>query len=161
VDIGLLLATWLHTLAFVIVMGYYGVLGRMLLPALERSLDGRQAARAVGALARRARPLLVASVVLFVATGSWLVLVAEQYAGLGNVTASTWTVLMLVKHVVIVVLVALAVLADRAAFVAADAADAADVRAARHAMRRLGLLAEGATACGALAILLTVAAQLQ
>ena len=38
-DIGLILALWLHTLAFVIAWGDYGVLGRIILPALARSLD--------------------------------------------------------------------------------------------------------------------------
>jgi uncharacterized membrane protein len=147
---------WLHTLAFVIVMGYYGVLGRVMLPALERSLDGPAQAAALVAIERRVLPLLVLSVVLFTATGTYLLLVDPKYEGLGNFFASTWTTLMLVKHVLVIVLVALGVLVDR---LVRRVGDATSDSARGSALRRLELSAEGATGLGALVILLTVAAQ--
>ena len=33
-------AITIHTLAMILVVGYYGLLGRVILPALRRSLDG-------------------------------------------------------------------------------------------------------------------------
>lgn len=156
-DIPQLLAVWLHTLAFVIAWGYYGVLGRMVLPALQRSLDQPAQTAALVGVERRARPLLVLSVVLFTATGTYLLFVDPDYQGLGNVFASTWTTLMLVKHVLVVAWVMLAVMVDR--FIR-RVGEATSDAARGSALRRLKLSAEGATGLGALIVLLTVAAQL-
>ena len=45
----LLLALWLHTIALVIAVGYYGVLARIVIPALERSLHGSDLADVLAA----------------------------------------------------------------------------------------------------------------
>ncbi|HET9615119.1 MAG TPA: hypothetical protein VFP22_09925, partial [Candidatus Limnocylindrales bacterium] len=127
-DIGLLVATWIHTVAFVIAWGYYGILGRVTLPALERSLDPPARARTLVAIERIALPLVLLSMALFVVTGTYLLLVDPRYAGLGNFFANAWSTLMLAKHGVVVVLVALGVTVDvliRRAGVAADDADRA------------------------------------
>lgn len=149
-------AVWLHTLAFVIAWGYYGVLGRMVLPGLERSLERPARAAALLAIERRALPLVVLSLVLFTATGPYLLVVDPKYAGLGNFFASTWTTLMLVKHVIVVGLVLVGVYVDR---LIRRAAEATSEDARESALRRVALSAEGATGLGALIVLLTVAAQ--
>jgi uncharacterized membrane protein len=156
-DIAELLAIWLHTVAFVIAWGYYGILGRIVLPAIERSLDGASQAKTLVSIERRAVPLVLISMVLFVVTGTYLLVIDEDYAGLGNVVANSWTTLMLVKHLVIVVLVGLGVAVDvliRRAGAASDDATRASI------LHRARLGAEAATALGALVVLLTVAAQL-
>jgi uncharacterized membrane protein len=155
-DVPQVLAVWLHTLALVIAWGYYGILGRVILPALERSFERPAQAAALVAIERRAVPLVLLSVVLFTATGGYLLVVNPHYAGLGNVFASTWTTLMLVKHVLVIGFVVLAVMVDR--FIR-RIAEATDENARASALRRLALSAEGATGLGALIILLTAAAQ--
>lgn len=155
-DIPQVLAVWLHTLAFVIVMGYYGILGRVVLPALERSLDGPAQAAALVAIERHALPLVLLSVALFAVTGTYLLFIDPHYAGLGNFFASTWTTLMLIKHVLVIALVALGVMVDR--FIR-HVGEATSDSARGSALRRLELSAEGATGMGALVILLTVVAQ--
>jgi uncharacterized membrane protein len=156
-DIPQVLAVWVHTVGFVIAWGYYGILGRMILPALERSLDGPERAAALVAIERRAVPLVLLSAGLFVATGVYLLLVDSHYEGLGNVFASTWTTLMLVKHGLVVGLVVLAVAID---FLVERVAIATTEPARTSATRRLARTTEGATALGALIVLLTAAAQL-
>jgi uncharacterized membrane protein len=155
-DPWLVLAIWLHTVAFVIAWGYYGILGRMVLPALERSLDGRAGTAALVAIEGRALPLIVLSLVLFTVTGSYLLVVDPKYTGLGDFFSSTWTVLMLVKHVLVVGMVALGVVVDR---LIRRAAEAASDEARAAALRRVALSAEAATALGALIALSTAAAQ--
>jgi uncharacterized membrane protein len=156
VDLGQILATWLHTVAFVIAWGYYGILGRIVLPALEHSLDRGALASTLVAVERRALPIVGLSVVLFTVTGSYLLVVDPLYAGLGNFAASTWTMLMLVKHLVVIGLVLLAVAVDR---LIARAGRMPNAEAADGNLRRLRVCAEGATGLGALIVLLTVAAQ--
>lgn len=154
-DVAHLLAVAVHTLAFVIAWGYYGILGRIVLPALERSLDGPTVSVSIAAIERRALPLVVLSALLFTVSGSWLLVVSPQYQGLGNLFASTWTTLILVKHVVVIALVALAVAVDVLARRVGGAAD--DTTRVRD-LRRLSLAAEATTGLGAVVVLLTAAA---
>lgn len=148
------LATWLHTVAFVIAWGYYGILGRFVLPSLLETGDARSRTEALVAIERRALPFVGLTVVLFGMTGAYLLVVDPHYAGLGNI-ASGWATLMLVKHVLVALLVAVGVAIDWAVrgLGAATAADEA------RALRRIRLGAELATALGALIALLTAAAQ--
>ena len=155
-DIGQVIGVWIHTLAFVIAWGYYGVLARIILPGLERSLDRPGQIAALGAIERRALPLVILSLVLFTVTGTYLLLTDPKYAGLGNFFASTWTTLMLIKHVVVIVLVGLAVIVD---VLIRRLGDVGDATAQSSSLRRVALAAEGATGLGALIVLLTAAAQ--
>ena len=155
-DFRQVLAIWLHTLAFVIAWGYYGILGRMVLPALERSLDRPSAVAALVAIERRALPLVGLSLVLFMVTGTYMLVVDPEYTGLGDVFSSTWTTLMLVKHVLVVGLIVAGVYVDRLIRRLGEATTD-DVR--ESVLRRVALSAEGATGLGALIALLTAAAQ--
>ena len=155
-DLPRVLAVWLHTVAFVMVWGYYGVLGRMILPGLERTLERPAQASALAAIERRALPLIVLSLALFTATGTYLLVVDPHYVGLGDFFASTWTTLMLMKHVVVVGLVVAGVYIDR---LIRRACGEASEDSRESDLRRLALSAEGATALGALIVLLTAVAQ--
>jgi len=152
----LVLATWVHTLAFVIAWGFYGVLGRMILPALSGTLGRPAQVDVLVAIDRRAMPFILLCVVLFAVTGTWLLLASPEYAGLGNLFASTWTTLMFAKHVLVVALVILGVLAHQ---LIARLEHAGDDAARAALLGRLRLATEGATALGAIIALLTVAAQ--
>jgi uncharacterized membrane protein len=138
-DVAQLLAVWLHTLAFVI------------------AWDGPAQAAALVAIERRALPLVLLSMALFLATGTCLLFIDPRYAGLGDFFANTWTTLMLIKHLVVVVLIALGVAVD---LFVRRVGEATDEVARRWALRRTRLSAEGATGIGALIVLLTAAAQL-
>jgi len=155
-DVGETIAVWLHAVSTVIVVGYYGILGRIVLPALGRSLQGPPLGRAIGAVEGRALPLVVLSVGAFVLTGAYLLVVDESFGGLGDY-GSTWATLMLAKHVLVGLMVVggglVHVLAERVA----DPGLPADEL--RPAIGHLRLAAEGTTALGALILLLTAAAQ--
>ena len=148
-------STWLHTVAFVIAWGYYGILGRMIIPGLERTLPPEPRADALLAIERKALPLILLSIVLFTVTGSYLLVIDPQYQGLGNF-GNAWAALMLGKHLLVVVLVGLGVVIDR---LIRWAAEVADDRARASYLRWLRWCTEGATGVGALIALLTVAAQ--
>lgn len=154
-DLVLVVAVWLHTAAFVIVWGYYGVLARMVLPGLKRSLDRPAQVAALAAIERRALPLVIVSVLLFIVTGAYLLVTNPAYAGLGNF-GSTWTALMLVKHLLVGGLVVLGVAID---YLIRSAAEAPTDETREADLRLVSLGAESATGVGALIVLVTAAAQ--
>lgn len=154
-DVGLVLANWIHTVAFVIAWGDYGILGRIVIPGL-RDFDSSAATRTLDAIERRALPLILTAVVAFVVTGSYLLAVDDQYQGLGNLAASTWTVMLTIKHVLIVPLVALGVVID---YLIHRAGDPVEDRARRRRIFEVRIAAEAATALGAVIVLLTAIAQ--
>lgn len=149
-------AVAIHTLAMILVVGYYGILGRVILPALRGSLAGPALATTLLSVERRARPLLVLSVGLFVATGAFLLIADDQSEGIGNFFATTWTTLMLAKHGIIVVMVVLAVVVDL--LVSEVSYAETDIERDRL-LGRLSLSTEATTAVGAFVVLLTAAAQ--
>lgn len=148
-------AVWLHTVAFVIAWGYYGILARMILPGLGGTLDLARQTHTLAAIERKALPFVLLAVVIFVVTGTYLLVTNPAYRGLGSFT-TTWATLMLVKHLLVIGLVGLAVLIDYLIRGLGegqiDSGNIADLRLIR-------LSADAATGLGALIALLTVAAQ--
>jgi len=150
-------AVAIHTLAMILVVGYYGILGRVILPALRGSLAGPVLGNTLMTVERRARPLLLLSVGLFVATGAFLLLADDQSEGIGNFFATTWTTLMLVKHGLIVVMVVLAGVVD---FLVSEVAYAETDPERERLLGGLALATEATTGIGALVVVLTAVAQL-
>jgi uncharacterized membrane protein len=146
----------IHTLAMILVVGYYGILGRVILPALRGSLAGPELGATLSAVERRAVPLLLLSVALFVATGAFLLQADEQSGGIGNFFATTWTTLMLVKHGLIVVMV---VFGGIVHFLVTEVADAETESERERLLHRVVLATEATTGLGAAVIVLTAAAQ--
>jgi uncharacterized membrane protein len=149
-------AGWLHTLAFLIILGYYGILGRFIVPALEHSLDGPTAARTLLDIERRALPFVLLSTGIVVVSGAYLLISSPHYAGLANISASSWTTLMLLKHLLVAGLVGLGVVVD---LLIRDLDGSADEPSRQAASRRIRLVADSTTGLGAAVILLTVVAQ--
>lgn len=95
------LSFWLHSLATVVFIGHYLLLGLVYLPALSRteSVDGTGVA--LSAFSKHSRSWLYASLLIFILTGTYLTFVDPNYLGLGNF-GNPWAILMLVKHILIV-----------------------------------------------------------
>ena len=148
-------AVWLHTVAFVIAWGYYGILARIILPGLGGTLDLAGQARAVGAIERKALPFVLLAVLLFVLTGIYLLVIDPLYDGLGSF-GNTWATLMLIKHMLVGGLLGLGMLID---YLIRGAADAQRDEDRASDLRWVRLAADGATALGALVALTTAAAQ--
>ena len=96
---------WLHSLATVIFIGHYGLLALIYLPALAKTSLNPEGAAAFGEIAKRSRPWLYAALGVFFLTGYLLMLADPGYLGIGNF-GNAWSILMLVKHLVIVGMIA-------------------------------------------------------
>jgi len=148
-------AVWLHLLATVTLLGYFAVLGLLVLPVLRRLLSSRELVESVAALERRALPLVITSLGVFLATGVYLMGSDSRYGGVGSI-GSTWATVLLAKHLVVLVMVGLGLYFDALVVRAGKAPEGIDQAAQ---VGRITRIAQGMTILAAIVLLLTAVAQ--
>ena len=94
-------SVWLHALGTVVLIGHYLLLSTIYLPVLTR-YNGN----ILSEISKRSRPWLYTSLLIFMVTGIYLMLIDPNYLGVGNFD-NIWGVLMLVKHILVVAMIAL------------------------------------------------------
>lgn len=92
------LSYWLHAVATVIFIGQFVLLAGIYIPALSKN------GPALSEISKRSRPWMYASLIVFMVTGIYLMLVDPNYMGIGNF-GNFWAVMMLVKHILIVAMI--------------------------------------------------------
>lgn len=94
-------SVWLHALATVILIGHYFLLSLIYLPVLENG-----GGVFLSQISKRSRWWMYISLVIFMITGIYLMFVNPSYLGVGNF-GNLWSVMMLVKHVLVVGMIGL------------------------------------------------------
>src|SRR5512136_1883008 len=107
------LSTWLHSLATIVMIGYYLFTSLIYLPVFERQMQANALRDLLEQVSARLRPFFGGSLLIFLVTGTHLMLINESYLGLGNFFANPWSVLIVIKHVLVVTFLALAVISER------------------------------------------------
>jgi len=95
------LSIWLHSLATVVFIGYFVLLTLIYLPVLEKA-----GVSILSEISKRSRVWLYVSMGTFLVTGIYLMFVDPNYFGVGQFT-NLWSVLMLVKHILILGMLAM------------------------------------------------------
>jgi uncharacterized membrane protein len=108
------LSSWLHTLATIVMIGYYFFAALIYQPIFERQMQADALRELLEQVSARLRPFFGASLLIFLLTGTHLMLINEDYPGLGHFFANPWSVLIVVKHVLILAFLALAIYSERA-----------------------------------------------
>ena len=108
------LSTWLHALATIVMIGYFVFTSLIYLPVFERQMQANALRDLLEKVSARLRPLFGGSLLIFLVTGTHLMLINENYLGLGKFFSNSWSVLMVIKHVLVVAFLALAVFSERA-----------------------------------------------
>lgn len=147
-------AVWVHLLATVALVGYYAVLAAIILPALSTRANPIESLEIVAALERRALPILIASLVAFLATGIYLTTADSRYGGVGNVGGS-WTTILLIKHIVVVGMLVVGSVLD--GWIVRSTGPGGLTHA--DALHRVTLVARAMGLLGAVVLLLTAVAQ--
>jgi uncharacterized membrane protein len=96
------LSTWLHALATVIFIGHFVLLALIYLPVFAKSGN----ASVLSEISKLSRSWMYASLIVFMITGIYLMLIDPNYMGIGNF-GNFWAVAMLVKHLVVVAMIAI------------------------------------------------------
>ena len=94
-------SVWLHALGTVVLIGHYFLLSVIYLPVLEKG-----GGVFLSQISKRSRPWMYASLVIFMITGIFLMFADPNYLGVGDF-GNFWSVMMLVKHVLIVGMIGL------------------------------------------------------
>jgi uncharacterized membrane protein len=110
----IVLSTWLHVLATVVWVRYYLFTSLIYLPVLERQMPANALHDLLEQLSARLRPYFGGALLIFLVTGTHLMLINQDYLGLGNFFGNPWSVLIIIKHVLVLAFLALAVYSERA-----------------------------------------------
>lgn len=95
------LSVWLHAMATVILIGHYLLLSIIYLPVLEKG-GGIFLSR----ISKRSQPWMYGSLTIFIVTGIYLMFADPNYLGVGNF-GNFWSMMMLVKHLLVVGMIGL------------------------------------------------------
>lgn len=101
-DTFIALSLWLHALATVVFIGHYLLLALIYLPAM-RTGTLEVTGPILSEISKRSRRWLYASLLIFFLTGIYLMFADPGYLGIGNFR-NFWTVMMLIKHILILVM---------------------------------------------------------
>lgn len=107
------ISTWLHVLATIVMIGYFGFTSLIYLPVFEQHMQANALRDLLEQVSARLRPFFGGSLLIFLVTGTHLMLINKNYLGLGNFFGNPWSVLIVIKHVLIVAFLALAIFSER------------------------------------------------
>jgi uncharacterized membrane protein len=108
------LSTWLHVLVTIVWIGYYLFTSLIYLPVFERQMQADALRDLLEQISARLRPFFGGALLIFLVTGTYLMLINEHYLGLGNFFGNPWSVLIVSKHVLVLVFLIVAVFSERA-----------------------------------------------
>ena len=150
------LFTWLHAVATVIFIGHFVLLSLVYLPAFATQKTD-VAGPILSGISKRSRPWMYASLLMFIITGVYLMIVDPNYLGVGNF-GNAWGIAMLVKHILIVAMIGMGFAFN--AFLRVGPMMNSNSGAAQ-AITRFSLYARLMAVCGVLVLLLTAFAQFE
>jgi uncharacterized membrane protein len=147
------LSVWLHALATVVFIGHYLLLSVIYLPVLARAKNGI----VLSEISKRSRPWLYGSLLIFIVTGTYLMLIDSGYLGFMNFS-NLWGILMLVKHILILGMMALGFWSNAILRVGPLMSSNTG---AEQAISRFRWYSNAMAVCGVLVLLLTALAQVE
>ena len=147
------LSYWLHAMATVVFIGHFVLLAWIYLPVLSKN-ENRLT---LSEISKRSRPWMYASLLVFIITGIYLMLVDPNYMGIGNFS-NFWAIMMLVKHILVVAMIAMGFWFNAILRVGPMLSSN---HGAEQAMVSFRKYVNAMAVCGVLVILLTALAQIQ
>jgi uncharacterized membrane protein len=94
------ISTGLHAFATVVFIGHFVLLAVIYLPALSKN------GSALSEISKRSRPWMYGSLIVFMITGTHLMLIDSGYLGFMDF-GNFWGIVMLIKHVLVLAMIGL------------------------------------------------------
>jgi uncharacterized membrane protein len=145
----------LHALSTAIFIGFYFVMSTIILPTLSQK--GEIGLQAMSEISKRSRLWLYISFGILGLTGIYLTIVDPKYAGLGQFD-STWSFLMLAKHIIIVLMIGLGCWFNAIRRVGPSMLSTSNAAAGLIRFKKYN---NWMSVCGALVLILTTIAQIK
>jgi uncharacterized membrane protein len=146
------LSVWLHALGTIVLIGHYLLLSVIYLPVLEKNSGS-----ILSEISKRSRPWLYASLLIFILTGTYLMLIDPGYLGFMNF-GNFWGIVMVLKHILVVGMIALGFWFNAILRVGPMMASN---HSAELGIRRFRMYSNLMTISGVLVLLLTALAQVE
>ena len=146
------LSIWLHNMATIILIGHYLLISIIYIPALKKENEA-----ILSEISKRSRPWLYIALLIFIVTGSSLTIADPNFNGLGDF-GNFWSILMLVKHLIIVGMIGMGFWFNAVLRVGPMMRSSSG---AEQAARRFRLYANLMAISGMLVLLLTAVAQVE
>jgi uncharacterized membrane protein len=108
------LSLWLHTLATIVMVGHYVFTSLIYLPVFEYRMQANALCELLEQVSTRLRPYFGGSLLIFLVTGTYLMLINQEYLGLGHFFDNPWSALIVIKHVLVLIFLVLAIYSERA-----------------------------------------------
>ncbi len=104
------LSLWLHALATIVMVGHYVFTGLIYLPVFERRMRANALCELLEQVSTRLRPYFGGSLLIFLAIGTYLMLINQKYLGLGHFFDNPWSALIVIKYVLVLAFLVLGVI---------------------------------------------------
>jgi uncharacterized membrane protein len=95
----IVLSIWFHSLATIVFIGHHLLLSLIYLPGLAKKQE-IPSGIVLSEISKRSRVWMYASLFIFIVTGIVLLIADPNYLGIGDFN-NLWSVLMLIKHILI------------------------------------------------------------
>ena len=108
------LSIWLHALATIVMVGHYIFTSLIYLPVFERRMRANALCELLEQVSTQLRPYFGGSLLIFLITGTYLMLINQDYLGIGHFFDNPWSALIVIKHVLVLAFLVLAIYSERA-----------------------------------------------
>jgi uncharacterized membrane protein len=150
------LFTWLHTLATVLFIGHPLLISLLYLPAFAKA-KAEVAGPILSDVSKRSRSWMYISLLIFIVTGIYLMIVDPNYRGVGDF-GNPWAIAMLLKHILIIAMIGLGFFYN---VILRVGPMMSSNNSAEAAIARFGLYSKLMSISGVLVLLLTAFAQFE
>ena len=94
-------------------IGNYVFTSLIFLPVFESQMQGTALRDLLERVSSRLRPYFGGSLLIFMITGTHLMMINKSYLGLGNFFGNLWSILIVIKHVLVLAFLVLAIYSER------------------------------------------------
>ena len=108
-DVAIILCTWLHLIVMVVWIGHMANAWLLFGPLSRKYVSSNVYGDFIAEYRTKDRPVALSCIAVFIVTGLVMTLLNEQYRGIGNVFANSWSILLFIKHILVLAMIGLGV----------------------------------------------------
>ena len=101
--------TWLHLIVLVIWIGHMVNALILFSPLADRYVKTTDYGDFIAEYRRRDKPVALVCIAIFFVTGFFLMLLNENYKGIGDILANSWSLVLFTKHILVLAMVGLGI----------------------------------------------------